>query len=48
MVGNEFRDEEVQSLRDLVEEVIKAPPQKNKKKKTWKDKASPTKPRLKK
>ncbi len=40
MVGNELHDEEVQSLRDLVEEAAKAPPQKTKKKKTRKDEAS--------
>jgi hypothetical protein len=34
MVGEEFLDEEAQSLRDLVEEATKPPPQKTKKKKT--------------
>jgi hypothetical protein len=29
MVGEEFLDEEAQSLRDLVEEVAESPPQKN-------------------
>jgi hypothetical protein len=37
MVGEELLDEEAQSLRDLVEEAAKSPPQKTEKKKTGKD-----------
>jgi hypothetical protein len=40
MVGNEVHDEEAQSLKDLVEEATKAPPQKPKKKKIGKDEAN--------
>jgi len=37
MVGEELLDEEAQSLRDLVKEATKSPPQKTEKKKTGKD-----------
>jgi type I site-specific restriction-modification system R (restriction) subunit len=37
MVNDEFHDEEAQSLKDLVEKTMKAPPQKTKNKKIGKD-----------
>jgi hypothetical protein len=37
MVGEDLHEEEAQSLREYVEEVVKLVPQKLKKKKTWKD-----------
>jgi hypothetical protein len=37
MVGEELHEEEAQSFREVVEEVIKAPPCKNKKKMKVKD-----------
>jgi len=40
MVGEELLDEEAQSLKDLVEEASKPPPQKTNKKKTGKDEAT--------
>jgi hypothetical protein len=43
MVGEELLDEEAKSLRDLVEEAAKPPPQKTKKKKTGKDEAGSSK-----
>jgi hypothetical protein len=40
MVGAKFCDEEVQSIRNMVEEAMKVPPCKSKKKTKGKDKAS--------
>ncbi len=45
MVGGDFHDEEAQSLRNLVEEVVEPNPRKCKKKKMGKDEASPSKAR---
>jgi hypothetical protein len=43
MVGVEFCDEEAQSIRNMVEEAVKVPPCKSKKKRKGKDKASSNK-----
>ncbi len=42
MVGEELHDEEAQSMKNMVEEDVKAPPGKNKKKTKAKDKANPS------
>ncbi len=42
MVGEELRDEEAQSIKNMVEEDTKAPPRKSKKKTKGKDKTSPS------
>ncbi len=41
MVGEELREEEVQSLKEVVEEAVKAPPHKSKKKIEGKDEVGP-------
>jgi hypothetical protein len=43
MIGEQLCNEEAQSIRDLVEEAMKAPPQKTKKNTKGKDEASPSK-----
>jgi ATP-dependent protease HslVU (ClpYQ) ATPase subunit len=43
MIGEQLCDEKAQSIRDLVEEAMKAPPQKTKKNTKRKDQASPSK-----
>jgi hypothetical protein len=45
MFGKELRDEEAQSLRDLVEEAIQLVPRNSLKKKMRKDEASPNQAR---
>jgi hypothetical protein len=40
MVGEELHDKEAQSIKEMVEEVSKAPPRKSKKKTKWKDDAT--------
>jgi hypothetical protein len=45
MVGRDFHDEEAQSLRNLVEEVVEPDPWKCKKKKMGKDEVGPSKAR---
>jgi hypothetical protein len=43
MIGEQLCDEKAQSIRDLVEESVKAPPQKIKKNTKGKDEAGPSK-----
>ncbi len=43
MIGEQLCDEKAQSIKDLVEEAMKAPPQKPKKNTKRKDEASPSK-----